>query len=197
MNSFSTALMVRLGKTFSNLMVEVDGGNSKLRAGRCASWSDASGAGRGDLRGRAGAADGELRRGHGPAAVGRERAGRAAGAGHRRRSVRGALAVLGVTASAPRSPRGQRMAADMGEQPAVLRALAARADEIAAWSPRPAPAGVLVFGRRRLPGMAPATAARCCGPRPGCRWPGPAWTSRGPGRLPTRDYRYRASWPSR
>ncbi len=37
LNSFSTTLMIRMGRTYSNLMVSVNALNSKLRAGSCAS----------------------------------------------------------------------------------------------------------------------------------------------------------------
>jgi N-acetylmuramic acid 6-phosphate etherase len=45
LNSFSTGLMIRLGKTYSNLMVEVSGSNSKLRARRIRILMAATGAG--------------------------------------------------------------------------------------------------------------------------------------------------------
>jgi N-acetylmuramic acid 6-phosphate etherase len=44
LNSFSTALMVRLGKTYSNLMVEVSASNSKLRGRKVRILTEASGA---------------------------------------------------------------------------------------------------------------------------------------------------------
>jgi N-acetylmuramic acid 6-phosphate etherase len=44
LNSFSTALMVRLGKTYSNLMVEVSATNDKLRARKVRILREASGA---------------------------------------------------------------------------------------------------------------------------------------------------------
>jgi N-acetylmuramic acid 6-phosphate etherase len=44
LNSFSTALMVRLGKTYSNLMVEVSATNSKLRARQVRILREATGA---------------------------------------------------------------------------------------------------------------------------------------------------------
>lgn len=45
LNSFSTALMVRLGKTYSNLMAEVSATNDKLRMRRVRILAEASGAG--------------------------------------------------------------------------------------------------------------------------------------------------------
>jgi N-acetylmuramic acid 6-phosphate etherase len=44
LNSFSTALMIRLGKTYSNLMVEVSATNSKLRGRKVLILREASGA---------------------------------------------------------------------------------------------------------------------------------------------------------
>ncbi|HEY2241619.1 MAG TPA: N-acetylmuramic acid 6-phosphate etherase [Streptosporangiaceae bacterium] len=148
MNSFSTALMVRLGKTFSNLMVEVAPSNAKLRARTMRILMDASGRDEATCAAALERSGGEL----GLALVllladaSTPDARQALATGH---SVRGALSVLGVTAAAPRSPRGQRMAADLGEQPAVLSALAARADEIAALVTRalpPDPAGLMLTG---------------------------------------------------
>ena len=43
LNSLSTAVMVRSGKTWSNLMVEVEGGNEKLRARSVRILMDATG----------------------------------------------------------------------------------------------------------------------------------------------------------
>ncbi|HEY6501427.1 MAG TPA: N-acetylmuramic acid 6-phosphate etherase [Streptosporangiaceae bacterium] len=148
MNSFSTALMIRLGKTFSNLMVEVAPSNAKLRARTMRILMDASGRDEETCAAALEQAGGEL----GLAMVlllsdaSAPAARQALAAG---RGVRGALSVLGVTASAPPSPRGQRMAADMGEQPAVLSALAARADEIAALVTKvlpERPAGIVLTG---------------------------------------------------
>ena len=74
LNSFSTALMIRLGKTYSNLMVEVRAVNSKLRSRTLRILSDASGARRGGLRGRAGPGRRRPAGGHGHAARRRGRA---------------------------------------------------------------------------------------------------------------------------
>jgi N-acetylmuramic acid 6-phosphate etherase len=115
LNSFSTALMIRLGKTYSNLMVEVRAVNSKLRSRTLRILSDASGAGEEACAAALAQADGDLR-----------------------------LAMVMLLGGAA---GGQLMAADMNEQPAVLRALAARADEISRLVAGPAPAGLLVFGR--------------------------------------------------
>jgi N-acetylmuramic acid 6-phosphate etherase len=147
LNSFSTALMIRLGKTYSNLMVEVRAVNSKLRSRTLRILSDASGAGDEACAAALAQADGDLRvalvmllgGAPGPAA----QQALTAGDG----GVRGALTRLGAAPRAAAPVGGQLMAADMNEQPAVLRALAARADEISRLVPGPAPAGVLVFGR--------------------------------------------------
>jgi N-acetylmuramic acid 6-phosphate etherase len=147
LNSFSTALMIRLGKTYSNLMVEVRAVNSKLRSRTLRILSDASGAGEEACAAALAQADGDLRvamvmllgSAPGPAA----QQALAAGDG----GVRGALSRLGAGPRAAAPAGGQLMAADMNEQPAVLRALAARADEISRLVAGPAPAGLLVFGR--------------------------------------------------
>ena len=44
LNSFSTALMIRLGKTYSNLMVEVSATNNKLRGRKVLILREATGA---------------------------------------------------------------------------------------------------------------------------------------------------------
>ena len=147
LNSFSTALMIRLGKTYSNLMVEVRAVNSKLRSRTLRILADASGAGEEACAVALAEADGDLRvamvmllgGAPGPAA----QQALTAGDG----GVRGALSRLGATPRPAAPAGGQLMAADMAEQPAVLRALAARADEISRLVAGPAPAGVLVFGR--------------------------------------------------
>ena len=149
LNSFSTALMIRLGKTYSNLMVEVRAVNSKLRARTLRILSDVSGAGEEASAAALAQADGDLR----VAIVmllggaGRLAARQALTAGDG--SVRDALTVLGATPPAAPPAGGQLMAAEMRQQPAVLRALAAREEEITRLVARvcPAPAGVLVFGR--------------------------------------------------
>ena len=149
LNSFSTALMIRLGKTYSNLMIEVRAVNSKLRSRTLRILSDASGADEAACAAALAQADGDLRvamvmllgGAPGPAA----QQALTTGDG----GVRGALRRLGAAPRAAAPATGQLMAADMNEQPAVLAALAARADEISALvaGACPAPAGVLVFGR--------------------------------------------------
>jgi N-acetylmuramic acid 6-phosphate etherase len=151
LNSFSTALMIRLGKTYSNLMVEVQAVNSKLRTRTLRILSDASGAHEAACAAALAQAGGDLRvamvmlLGGAPGTAAQQAL--TAGDG----GVRGALRRLGAPAPAApaHSGGGQRMAAEMRQQPAVLRALAARADEITSLvaSVCPAPAGVLVFGR--------------------------------------------------
>jgi N-acetylmuramic acid 6-phosphate etherase len=149
LNSFSTALMIRLGKTYSNLMVEVRAVNSKLRSRTLRILRDASGADEEACAAALAEADGDLRLAMvmllGGAAGPAAQQALTAGDG----GVRGALSRLGAVPRGGVPAGGQLMAADMNEQPAVLRALAARAGEISRLvaSVCPAPAGVLVFGR--------------------------------------------------
>lgn len=104
LNGFSTALMVRLGKTYSNLMVEITATNSKLRARTVRILMEASGASEADCAAALATADGDLR----PALVALlggvdvpdARRALAEGDG----SVRGALGVIG--SAPPPSRRG-------------------------------------------------------------------------------------------
>jgi N-acetylmuramic acid 6-phosphate etherase len=61
LNSFSTALMVRLGRTYSNLMVEVSATNDKLRVRKVRILREASGAGEMDAGAALTEAGGDLR----------------------------------------------------------------------------------------------------------------------------------------
>jgi N-acetylmuramic acid 6-phosphate etherase len=61
LNSFSTALMIRLGKTYSNLMVEVSASNSKLRDRKVRILAEASGEPAAACEAALGAAEGDLR----------------------------------------------------------------------------------------------------------------------------------------
>jgi N-acetylmuramic acid 6-phosphate etherase len=61
LNSFSTALMVRLGKTYSNLMVEVSATNSKLRARQIRILREVSGADEAVCGAALATAEGDLR----------------------------------------------------------------------------------------------------------------------------------------
>jgi N-acetylmuramic acid 6-phosphate etherase len=101
LNSFSTALMVRLGKTYSNLMAEVSATNDKLRVRRVRILREASGADEIAAEAALTEADGDLR-----TALVAVLAG--VGAGQARLAldatdgtVRGALAALGVAQHAP------------------------------------------------------------------------------------------------
>lgn len=150
LNSFSTALMIRLGKTYSNLMVEVSAVNTKLRARTVRILAEASGAGEAECQAALARAGGDVRLALvmllGGSGVPAARRALSAGDG----SVRGALTVLGAAPPSPLPGRGRLMMADMRQQPAVLRALADRAGEVAelAASACPGqPAGVLIFGR--------------------------------------------------
>jgi len=61
LNSFSSALMIRLGKTYSNLMVEVSATNSKLRARKVRILREASGADEAACDAALALAEGDLR----------------------------------------------------------------------------------------------------------------------------------------
>jgi len=101
LNSFSTALMVRLGKTYSNLMAEVSATNDKLRVRRVRILREASGADEIAAEAALTEADGDLRTALVAvlAGVGAEQARLALGATDG--TVRGALAALGVVQHAP------------------------------------------------------------------------------------------------
>jgi N-acetylmuramic acid 6-phosphate etherase len=101
LNSFSTALMVRLGKTYSNLMVEVSATNDKLRVRKVRILREASGADEIACEAALTQADGDLREALVAllAGVGAEQARQALGAA--KGSVRAALAALGVAQQAP------------------------------------------------------------------------------------------------
>jgi N-acetylmuramic acid 6-phosphate etherase len=97
LNSFSTALMIRLGKTYSNLMVEVSATNVKLRGRKMLILREATGAEQETCDAALAAADGDLRlamimllSGVG-VPMARDALTRGGG------SVRGALTVLGAT----------------------------------------------------------------------------------------------------
>jgi N-acetylmuramic acid 6-phosphate etherase len=61
LNSFSTAVMIRLGRTWSNLMVDVVATNAKLRGRVVRILQEASGAGDAEVRAALDAAGGELK----------------------------------------------------------------------------------------------------------------------------------------
>jgi N-acetylmuramic acid 6-phosphate etherase len=100
LNSFSTALMVRLGKTYSNLMIEVSASNVKLRGRKVRILAEASGAPQDECEAALAAAEGELRLALvtllGGVDTESARAALARGDG----SVRGALAGLGIAPGA-------------------------------------------------------------------------------------------------
>jgi N-acetylmuramic acid 6-phosphate etherase len=101
LNSFSTALMVRLGKTYSNLMVEVSATNDKLRVRKVRILREASGADETACEVALTQADGDLRAALVAllAGVGAEQARQALGVAEG--NVRTALAALGVAQHAP------------------------------------------------------------------------------------------------
>jgi N-acetylmuramic acid 6-phosphate etherase len=96
LNSFSTALMVRLGKTYSNLMVEVSATNHKLRVRKVRILREASGADEIASAAALTQADGDLRAALVTllAGVGAEQARQALDAADG--NVRGALTALGA-----------------------------------------------------------------------------------------------------
>jgi N-acetylmuramic acid 6-phosphate etherase len=61
LNNFSTALMIRLGKTYSNLMIEVSATNTKLRGRKIRILRDATGASEAASEEALVAADGDVR----------------------------------------------------------------------------------------------------------------------------------------
>jgi N-acetylmuramic acid 6-phosphate etherase len=101
LNSFSTALMVRLGKTYSNLMAEVSAANDKLRMRRVRILREASGADEIASEAALTQADGDLRTALVAllAGVGVEQARQGLDATDG--TVRGALTALGVARHAP------------------------------------------------------------------------------------------------
>jgi N-acetylmuramic acid 6-phosphate etherase len=101
LNGFSTALMVRLGKTYSNLMAEVGATNDKLRVRRARILREASGADEIASEAALAQADGDLRTALVVllAGIGAEQARESLGAAGG--SVRGALGRLGVSKEIP------------------------------------------------------------------------------------------------
>ena len=61
LNAFSTAVMVRLGRVYSNLMVEMVATNAKLRGRMISILMEATGCSEDESRQALGAADGDLR----------------------------------------------------------------------------------------------------------------------------------------
>jgi N-acetylmuramic acid 6-phosphate etherase len=61
LNGLSTAAMVRLGRTYSNLMVAMSGRNAKLRNRQITILVEASGAGEAECRAKLDRCDGDLR----------------------------------------------------------------------------------------------------------------------------------------
>ncbi len=97
LNSFSTALMIRLGRTYSNLMVEVGATNSKLRSRKVHILQEAAGTDQQTSDATLAAAGGDLRLAMIMllSGVDAQAARDALGAGGG--SVRGALGVLGAS----------------------------------------------------------------------------------------------------
>ncbi|MDR7276087.1 N-acetylmuramic acid 6-phosphate etherase [Catenuloplanes atrovinosus] len=61
LHTFSTAVMIRMGRTFSNLMVDVRATNAKLRGRMLATLAEATGAAEPECRAALAAADGDLK----------------------------------------------------------------------------------------------------------------------------------------
>jgi N-acetylmuramic acid 6-phosphate etherase len=61
LHSFSTAVLIRLGHTYGNLMVDVAPNNAKLRARQVSILETATGAAEDECRSALAAADGDLR----------------------------------------------------------------------------------------------------------------------------------------
>jgi N-acetylmuramic acid 6-phosphate etherase len=113
LNSFSTALMVRLGKTYSNLMVDVTATNHKLRVRKVRILREASGGDEFACEAALTQADGDLRVAMAAllAGVGAERARQALSAADG--NVRGALAALGAAPAVGQRPRVKPQAAPL------------------------------------------------------------------------------------
>jgi N-acetylmuramic acid 6-phosphate etherase len=96
LNSFSTALMIRLGRTYSNLMVDMSASNSKLRRRQIRILAEACGAGPAACEEALAATAGDLRAAlimlAGGVDAARARGALAASDG----TVRGALSLLGI-----------------------------------------------------------------------------------------------------
>jgi N-acetylmuramic acid 6-phosphate etherase len=101
LNSFSTALMVRLGKTYSNLMAEVSATNDKLRVRRVRILREASGADEIAAEAALTEADGDLRTALVAVLAGVDASQARLALDATDGTVRGALAALGVAQHAP------------------------------------------------------------------------------------------------
>ncbi|MFV2063558.1 MAG: N-acetylmuramic acid 6-phosphate etherase [Chloroflexota bacterium] len=96
LNDFSTALMVRLGKTYSNLMVDVARKNAKLRGRVLVILEEATGASVEDCVAALEAADGDTRTALVSLATGADIAAATAALDASGRRVRAAIAALGT-----------------------------------------------------------------------------------------------------
>lgn len=104
LNGFSTALMIRLGKTYSNLMVDVTRHNAKLRGRVLVIVEEATGASEEECRRALDAADGDTKTAIVSLLANTDaRAARAALHAANRR-VREALAALGASPDRPATP---------------------------------------------------------------------------------------------
>ncbi len=96
LNGFSTALMIRLGKTYSNLMVDVTRHNAKLRGRVLVILEEATGATEDECRRALEAADGDTKTAIVSLLAGTDVSTARAALGATARRVREALAALGV-----------------------------------------------------------------------------------------------------
>ena len=100
LNGFSTALMVRLGKTYSNLMIDVAPANAKLRGRIVSILEEATGASEQDCARALGAAGGDLRTALVSLATGTDVATAAVALERADNRVRAAIEALGDAGSA-------------------------------------------------------------------------------------------------
>ncbi len=101
LNGFSTALMIRLGKTYSNLMVDVTRHNAKLRGRVQVIVEEATGAGEADARRALDEADGDTKTAIVSILADTDATTARAALGATNRRVREALAALGASPDPP------------------------------------------------------------------------------------------------
>jgi N-acetylmuramic acid 6-phosphate etherase len=104
LNGFSTALMIRLGKTYSNLMVEVTRHNAKLRGRVLVILEEATGATEDECRRALDAADGDTKTAIVSLLAGTDVSTARAALEATNRRVREALAALGVASDGGAAP---------------------------------------------------------------------------------------------
>ena len=112
LNSFSTAVMIRLGRTWSNLMVDVVATNAKLRGRVLRILQEASGASEGDAQLALEQADGELKPALLSLLAGTDAATARAAIDRHHGSVAEALAALAPAPGTTLAPTGAHVPAD-------------------------------------------------------------------------------------